>query len=80
MSAVPGGSIHLRFVCVLNRLFRHKRKKTSKLRVNGFCKGSRVDSAHKGPVTRKMFPFDDVIMSYFGVCVGFYNKQNKTQI
>ena len=23
-----------------------------------------VNSAHKGPVTRKMFPFDDVIMNY----------------
>ena len=23
-----------------------------------------VDSPHKGPVTRKMFPFDDVIMKY----------------
>ena len=27
-----------------------------------------VDSPHKGPVTRKMFPFDDVIMS----CVSSY--------
>ena len=25
-----------------------------------------VNSPHKGPVTRKMFPFDDVIMSYHG--------------
>ena len=24
-----------------------------------------VNSPHKGPVTRKMFPFDDVIMRYF---------------
>ena len=23
-----------------------------------------VNSPHKGPVTRKMFPFDDVIMTY----------------
>ena len=38
-------------------------KKTSKLRVTGICEGnSPVNSAHKGPVTRKMFPFDDVIM------------------
>ena len=29
-------------------------KKTPKLRVTGFC-------ANKGPVTRKMFPFDDVV-------------------
>ena len=37
--------------CLLNRLFRRKSNKTSKLRVIG-----------KGPVTRKMFPFDVVIM------------------
>ena len=24
-----------------------------------------VDSLHKGPVTQKMFPFDDVIMLYW---------------
>ena len=32
-----------------------------------FCAGNspgRVNSPHKGPVTRKMFPFDDVIMHY----------------
>ena len=25
-----------------------------------------MDSPHKGPVTRKMFPFDDVIMCFYG--------------
>ena len=36
------------------------KKKTSKLRVTGLCEGN---SPHtKGPVTRKIFPFDDVIM------------------
>ena len=25
-----------------------------------------VNSPHKGPVTRKMFPFDDIIMKYYG--------------
>ena len=52
--------------CLLSRLFRHKSKKTSKLRVTGLCVGNSpgpVNSPHKGPVTRKMFPFDDVIMS-----------------
>ena len=51
--------------CLLNRLFRHRSKKTSKLRVTGLCVGNSpgpVNSPHKGPVTRKMFPFDDVIM------------------
>ena len=41
-------------------------KKTSKLRVTGLCEGNSPatgDSPHKGPVTRKMFPFDDVIMN-----------------
>ena len=51
--------------CLLNRLFRRTSKKTSKLRVTGLCAGNSprpVNSPHKGPVTRKMFPFDDVIM------------------
>ena len=45
---------------LLNRLFRIRSKKTSKLRVT--CRWS-VNSPHKWPVTRKMFPFDDVIMN-----------------
>ena len=39
--------------------------KHQKLRVTGLCVGNSpgpVNSPHKGPVTRKMFPFDDVIM------------------
>ena len=51
--------------CLLNRLFRRKSKKTSKLRVTGLCAGIHrwpVNSPQRGPVTRKMFPFDDVIM------------------
>ena len=51
--------------CLLNRLFRRRSKKTSKLRVTGLCAGNSpgpVNSPHKWPVTRKMFPFDDVIM------------------
>ena len=52
--------------CLLNRLFRRRWKKTSKLRVTGLCAGNSpgpVNSPHKGPVTRKMVPFDDVIMN-----------------
>ena len=51
--------------CLLNRLFRCRLKKTSKLRVTGHCAGNSpgpVNSPYKGPVTRKMVPFDDVIM------------------
>ena len=53
--------------CLLNSLFRRRSKKTSKLRVTGLCVGNSpgpVNSPHKGPVTRKMFPFDDVIMAW----------------
>ena len=60
-----GVSNHQPQDCLLNRLFRHRSKKTSKLRVTGRCVGNSpgpVNSPHKGPVTRKMFPFDDVIM------------------
>ena len=42
-------------------------KETSKLRVTGLCVGNSpgpVNSPHKGPVTRKMFPFDDVIIRF----------------
>ena len=51
--------------CLLSLLFRRRSKKTWKLRVTGLCVGNSpgpVNSPHKGPVTRKMFPFDDVIM------------------
>ena len=49
--------------CLLNCLFIRRWKKTSKLRITGLCVGnSPVNSPHKWPVTRKMFPFDDVIM------------------
>ena len=60
-----GVSNHQPHGCLLNRLFRRRSKKISKLRVTGLCEGSSpgpVNSPHKWPVTRKMFPFDDVIM------------------
>ena len=60
-----GVSNHQPHGCLLNRLFRRRSKKTSKLRVTGLCAGNSpgpVNSPHKGPVTRKMLPFDDVIM------------------
>ena len=61
-----GVSNHQPHDCLLNRLFWRRSKKTSKLRVTGLCVGNSpgpVNSPHKGPVTRKMFPFDDVIMT-----------------
>ena len=47
------------------RLFKCRSKKISKSRATGLCKGNSPmtgESPHKGPVTPKMFPFDDVIM------------------
>ena len=44
---------------------RRRSKKTPKLHVTGLCAGNSPvigEFPHKGPVTRKMFPFDDVIM------------------
>ena len=49
---------------LLNRLFRRRSKKTSKVHVTGLCEGNLPvtgDLQHKRPVTRKI-PFDDVIM------------------
>ena len=60
-----GVSNHQPHDCLLKRLIRRRSKKTSKLRVTGLCAGIHrwpVNSRHKGPVKRKMFPFDDVIM------------------
>ena len=60
-----GVSNHEPHDCLLNRLFGRRSKETSKLRVTGLCAGNSpgpVNSPHKGPVKRKMFPFDDVIM------------------
>ena len=60
-----GVSNHQPHDCLFNRLFRRRSKKTSKLRVTGLCAGNSlgpVNSPHKGPVTRKLFPLDDVVI------------------
>ena len=60
-----GVSNHQPHGCLLKRLYMRWSKKTSKLRVTALCEGNSpgsVNSPHKGPVTRKMFPFDDDIM------------------
>ena len=62
LDSVPNHQPH---DCLLKRLFGRRSKKTSKLIVTGLCAGIQrgpVNSPHKGPVTRKMFSFDDVIM------------------
>ena len=58
-------SNHQPHSCLLNRLFRRRSKKTWTFRVTGLCVGNSpgpVNSPHKGLVTRKMFPLDDVFM------------------
>ena len=54
--------------CLLNRSFRRRSKKKYQSSASlAFVRGVHrrpVNSPHKWPVTRKMFPFDDVIMLY----------------
>ena len=61
-----GVSNHRCLHCLLNCWFRHRSKKSAKLRVTGlFAGNSLVTSefpAQKASYTRKMFPFDDVII------------------
>ena len=52
--------------CLINCLFRRRSNKTLNLRVTGSVMGIHrwpVNSPHKGSVMRKMFPFDDVIIT-----------------
>ena len=66
---------------LLNRLFRRRSKKTSKLRITGLCA---VNSPHKWPVTRKMCP---LMTSSYQLCISHitptmiksYNSINMTQ-
>ena len=60
-----GVSNHQPCHCLLNRSFGRISKKPSNLRFTGLCAGNSSvtgESPHKWPVTRKMFPFDEVIM------------------
>ena len=61
-----GVSNQRRLYCLLNFWFRRR----AKLCVSGFLCGDQ--SPHKRSVTRKMFPFDDVIMEiYCCVCLDY---------
>ena len=60
-----GVSNHQPDECLLNRLFSHRSKKYQSSASLAFVRGIHrwsVNSPHKGPVTRKMFPFHNVIM------------------
>ena len=59
-----GVSSHQPHDCLLNRLFRQRKHQSSASLA--FVRGIHrwpLKSPHKGPVTRKMFLFDDVIMN-----------------
>ena len=65
-NAYDGFSNHQPYDGLLNRLFRRRSKKTSKLRVTGLCEGNSPVTGEfplQRPVTRKMFPLDDIIMN-----------------
>ena len=71
---------HRRLDSLLNRLFRRRSKKTSKLRVTGLGEGNSPvtnefpavtgEFPAQKPVTRNMFPFDDDIMKTGNLDVG----------
>ena len=62
-----GISNHRHLACVLNHLFRasadqRKHQSSASLAIVRWIHWRPVNYPHKGPVTRKMFPFDDIIM------------------
>ena len=60
-------SNHQLLYWLINCWLRRRWKKPSKLHVTGLCAGIHrwpVNFPHKMPVTRKMFPFDDIIMQF----------------
>ena len=57
VSQITGVSIVCLAVCSLADQRKHQNSASL-----AFVRGIQVDSPLKGPVTRKMFPFDDVIM------------------
>ena len=60
-----GISTHRRLDCLFNHLFKPTLKETSEPALLTLCEGNHrwpMDSPHKGLVTRKPFPFEDVIM------------------
>ena len=70
-----GVSNHQSHDCLLNGLFGRKSKKTSKLRSTGLCVGNSPVTGEfqvKGPVTPKIFPFDDVIMDISWTSFGIW--------
>ena len=77
-----GVSNHQPHDCLLNHLFMHRSKKILKLRVTGLCEGNSPETGEypaQRPVTRKMFPFDGVIM-IFRVCTLYWYRYTETEM
>ena len=58
-------SNHRRLHCLLNRLFMRRFNKNISFESLAHVRGLHrwpVNSPHEGPITQKMFPFDDVVM------------------
>ena len=67
---------HRSFECLFNSLWGPTSKKHQNLLYWSFVRGIHRwpgDSPHKGPVTRKKLPFDDVIMLLYNVFFGQWN-------
>ena len=63
--------------CLLNRLFRHTSKKTSKLRVTGLCVGKPQGTGEfpaQMASNAENFPFDDVIMYYCNMALSLEQR------
>ena len=70
-------SNHRRLDCLPNRFSRVDQRNHQSSASLAFVRGIHqwpVNSPHKGPVTRKMFPFDDVIMANRGPCRWFWGR------
>ena len=83
-----GVSNHRRLHCLFNCWFRRRSKKYRSSASLAFVRGIQrwpMNSLHKWPVTRKMFPFDNVIVCRL-YCVkemwhwGIYNLRNNPNI
>ena len=71
-----GVSNHRRPDCLLDSLFWRRSKKHQSPASLTFVRGIHrwpVNSPHKGPVTRKMYPLDDVIMVLLAAKFGMYH-------
>ena len=68
--------------CLLNHLFKTQIKENIKAVSLAFVRGIHrwpVNSQHKGPVTWKMFPFDDVIMRQYHINCSTTSQQCTVQ-